>query len=237
MGGSYTGEIQGNPRGGHRRGVIVEGFFEVDNDFYCNDYGTVFIANPFGTPSFLAGNFPGFPNHPMSAPGVRVLFNPLNCLEPRGAVYAGTTLSENDNPRSQPVIRGRDGVISIYEAAYRHHQEQNATGLPGTFKFGAVFHSRFRGPLNANPASASRPLTALYLTADQAVWRGPAPDARDAKDKGSPKQAAEGDRPTLGVFARFAEGGLNLKGPFPGRGQDVIGLGVVHGGVGNHARP
>lgn len=312
VGGTYIGEVQGNVRGGRRRGAIAEGLFEGDldvdlkrlaglaggtahlaffwshgpglsdryvgdlsnvsniaaydtvrlaeawvqqnffgarlslkvgqllseNDFYFNEYGTVFLASPFGTPPFLAGNFPGFPNYPLPAPGVRVLFRLTPAIELRTAVYAGTTLSESDNPHSRPVIRGRDGVISFYEAAYRRNQEEKAAGLPGTFKLGAVFHSRFRGALNANPASANRPLTALYLAADQAVWRG-ASSAPGGKEEA---------QPTLAVFARFgyvpgsaafishfAEGGLNFKGPFPGREQDVFGLGVVHYGVGDRA--
>ena len=89
----------------------------------------------------------------------------------------------------------------------------------------------------ANPASTGIPLThsgdyAIYAIANQMLWS-------------KPNTAAQG----IGVFLQimrapddrnlsdlFIEGGLNWKGPLPGRSHDAAGLALTYAGIGAAAR-
>ena len=209
------------------------GQFFTENEFYYSDYGNLFICGTFGAFTFLANNFPFAPNYPMSAPGARVLLRVVpDVFDLRGAIYSGSTLSESENNRSFPHIAGRDGVFTVSEAVYLLNHRKDARGLPGTYKFGAFFHSRYDGELNANPRSIDRSEYGLYLVGDQTLWRKEVDS--DNKSKG----------PAFGVFARlgyapedvsfvsrYAEGGFNFNGLFPGRADDIFGVGVTHSNI------
>lgn len=161
-------------------------------------------------------------------------------LELRLGLYSGNTLSESENPHSRPVIRGRDGVLSLYEAAYRLNREENAPGLPGTYKLGGVFHSRFRGPLNEHPGVVNASEYAVYVVADQSVWRAPRSEVGRDKTQARPGVGLffrAGYVPEdVGFVSRYFDGGINFNGLIPGRGGDLFGLGVTHSGVSRDAR-
>jgi porin len=211
------------------------GQFISENEFYYSDYANLFICGSFGAYTFLVSNFPFAPNYPMSASGIRLLVHATPKLDFKIGVYSGSTLSEQENNSSLPEIRGKDGLISFYEAVYRINQEQNATGLPGTCKLGAIFHSRYQGALNANPGSVDRSGYGFYLTVDQAIWQ-------------KPQSVSQSKAPSLGLFTRlgympedfafvshYVEGGFNYNGIFPGRNDDVFGVGVTHSGISSEA--
>ncbi|MBV9674093.1 MAG: carbohydrate porin [Verrucomicrobia bacterium] len=211
------------------------GQFLADNEFYYSDYGNLFICGSFGAFTFFEDNFPFVSTYPMSAPGIRLLLEPTSALDLRAAVFSGSTLSEKENNISAPNIRAKDGVLSLYEISYKTNHEDNSTGLPGSYKIGAIYHTRYSGELNGNLNAQNRAAYGIYLTIDQAVWQ-----------KTSSNQESKG--PSLGFFTRlglipedfgfvshYVEGGLNLNGLIPDRNDDIFGIGVTHSGISHRA--
>ena len=213
------------------------GQFLTENEFYYSDYGNLFICGTFGAFTFLGDNFPFAPNYPMSAAGARLLLRVVpDVFDLRFGIYSGSTLSESQNNRSLPHIASRDGVLTVSEAVYLLNHRKDAHGLPGSFKFGVLFHSRYDGELNQDPRSVDRSEYGFYLTGDQTVWR---------KAVGSDNKSMG---PAFGVFtrvgyvpedvgfiSRYVEGGFNFNGLLPGRVDDIFGVGVTHSGISDTA--
>jgi porin len=211
------------------------GQFLTENEFYYSDYSNLFICGSFGAYTFLVDNYPFAPSYPMSAPGVRFLFHATSQLDFKIGVYSGSTLSEETNNRSVPNIRSKDGLLSFYEADYRINHEENATGLPGTYKLGAIFHSRYQGALNANPGSIDRSGYGFYLSIGQAIWQKRVSDQK-AKAPSLGLFTRLGYMPEdFGFVSRYVEGGFNYNGLFPGRNDDIFGVGVTHSGISRDA--
>ncbi len=151
------------------------------------------------------------------------------------------------------------GAFSIFEADYRLNQEKESKGLPGTYKLGGFYatqsypdvHTDDTGLSLADPGSSGVPRShsgdwGIYFVADQMVWRKPAPAPAD-KDPKDMKSMTLSDKPSdegLGLFWRvggtpsnrnlidfYTDGGFNYKGLFPGRDEDVLGLGAAYAHV------
>jgi porin len=171
----------------------------------------------------------------MSAPAIRCLWNVTPQLDFKLGVYSGSTLSEVTNNSSLPNIRGRDGVLYFFEAGYKINQQENATGLPGSYKLGCIFHSSYDGFLNSNPNSADRSGYGFYLTADQAIWRKSRAD-EPAKGPSFGLFIRLGFMPPhFGFVSRYVDCGFNYNGLLPGRNDDIFGVALTHSGISREA--
>jgi len=147
------------------------------------------------------------------------------------------------------------GALGMFEAAYLLNQEKDAKGLPGTYTLGGFYATQSypderidnTGLSLADPASSGVPRNhsgnwGIYFMANQMIWRESTPEmSHDPKDM---KQVAAPDQScgqSLGLFWRiggtpsdrntfdfYTDGGLNYTGLFPGRNEDVLGLGVAY---------
>jgi porin len=226
------------------------GQLAADDEFIVSQYASLFVNSTFGFPGITATDLPsGGPAYPLSTPGVRVKVEPTGQFSLMGAVFNGDPAGRGlGTPQSRDpsgtAFRVNDDAFAIAEAAYALNQGKDATGLPGTYKLGGWYHSgrfpdqRFdaAGLSLANPASSGVPAQhrgdfGLYAVIDQLVWRAP-----DNKDQG------------LGVFLRvsgspsdrneldfYADSGLNYRGLLPGRGDDILGLGVAYARISDAA--
>ncbi len=213
-------------------------------------YAGLFLNSSFGYPAMLAIDLPsGGPNYPLAVPFVRINFTPTDEISLVGAVY-----TENPAPpgsgdaqlrdRHGTAFRLNDDTLAFTELWYSPAflASQN---LPGTYKLGMwIATGPFADPLHdaeglslANPASNGIALEhstdyAFYAIVNQMLWR-------------KPNTAAQG----FGVFLQvmhapddrnlsdlFIEGGINWKGPLPGRSHDVAGIAVTYAGIGAAAR-
>jgi porin len=235
----------------NNRVAVRIGQLAADDEFIASQYAALFVNATFGWPGIASTDLPsGGPAYPLSTPGVRVKVQPTDQVSIMVAVFNGDPVGRGrGTPQSRDAsgtaFRLSDDPFAIAEAAYALNQEKGATGLPGTYKLGGWYHSgRFAdqrfdaaGLSLANPASSGVPARhrgdyGLYAVVDQLVWRVP-----ETKDQG------------LGVFLRlagtpsdrnqvdfYADGGINYKGLLPGRGDDVLGLGVAYARIGDAAR-
>lgn len=242
------------------------GQLAADDEFMISDYGATFMNGTFGWMALAGANLPsGGPAYPLAAPGVRLKVSPISQFSLMAAVFDGDPGDSpgTDNPQGRDSTGTRidfnQGAFSIFEAAYKLNQEDNARGLPGTYTLGGFYATQNYNDVGvddtglslANPASSGRPLQhsgewGVYFMADQMVWRKPesatTKDPKDLKNVAAEKPSDQG----LGLFWRiggtpadrnlisfYTDGGLNYKGLFPGRDDDVLGLAVAYAKISN----
>lgn len=218
----------------------------ANDQMMITKYGALFLNSSFGFPGLPAADLPsGGPNYPMATPFVRVEFQATENVTLVGAVFNGDPAPPgNGDPqlrdRGGTAFRLNDHALAFGELWYSINQGDNDAGLPGTYKLGSWYYSgHFADQLYAtngltlpNPQSTGIPRGhstgfAVYGIVDQMVWKKPG-----SKDQG------------IGVFLQvmgapsafnlsnvFVEGGMNWKGPFDGRDDDIIGLGVSYLGI------
>jgi porin len=131
------------------------------------------------------------------------------------------------------------------EVQYAYNQAKDAKGLPGTVKLGGWYHAglfddqRFTagGLSQADPNSNGVPAqlrsdSGIYGVLEQQVLKIPGKDERG-----------------VGVFTRvstspddrnlisfYADGGVNVQGPFAARPKDKLGIGFAYARISNRAR-
>jgi porin len=222
----------------------------ANDEMMLAGYAGLFLNSSFGYPAMLAIDLPsGGPNYPIASPFVRVNFAPSDEISLVGAVY---TEDPAPSGTGDPQLRDRHGTAfrlddhALFFAELWYSPAFLATrSLPGTYKLGMwIATGPFADPLYAtdglslaNPASNGIPLMhsddyAFYAIVNQMLWHKPmtegqgigvflqimhAPDDRNLSDL-------------------FIEGGLDWKGPFPGRSHDQAGIALTYAGIGTEAR-
>lgn len=213
-------------------------------------YAGLFLNSSFGYPAMLAIDLPsGGPNYPLATPFVRLNYTPTDEISLVGAVYTDDPAPPGSGDpqlrdRHGTAFRLNDHALSFAELWYSPASLMSQ-GLPGTYKLGAwIATGPFPDPLHdedglslANPASSGIPRLhspdyAVYAILNQMLWHKPntqeqgvgvflqimhAPDDRNLSDL-------------------FIEGGVNWKGPLPGRSHDQAGIALTYAGIGAAAR-
>jgi porin len=237
---------------------FFDGFLQVragqiaaDDEFFISQYGANFVNATFGWPTILAANLPsGGPAYPLATPGARVKLAPTKELSFLAAAFNGDPAGPGTgNPQlhnsNGTSFRIGDGAFAIAEAAYALNQENDAKGLPATYKLGAWYHTgqfsdqRFDsiGHSLADPASTG--IAAMrqgnfgfYFVGDQMIWREP-----DTTDQGLGVFLRLGGNPSdRNLVSFYADGGINYKGLLPDRGDDVFGIGIAFARIGDADR-
>jgi porin len=225
---------------------IRMGQLAADSQFGVSTYETVFLNGTFAWSPDLYTNIPnGGPAYPMGAPGVQLALTPLTWLTYQGAVFQGNVFAQNVNRHGfRWHLSPSNGYFSIHELNFSMNQGTESSGLPGTFKIGGWFDTA------ADPDASSTQAWnyGLYFIADQMLYRVPQPGsvsviANNAKQTAAPSLTDKG----LGIFAYiglaprnssvinfYVDGGLNYKGLFPTRDNDVLGVGFAYGHLNNN---
>ena len=231
--------------------AIRVGQLAADQEFMVSQYASLFLNHTFGWSTFPSTDLPsGGPSYPLATPGVRVRYAAMDNLSLLGGVFNGDPagpgrgLPQDRNP-SGTAFRLRDGVFVIAEVQYDINQENGATGLPGTYKFGAWYNSQNFADQRRNGSGASladptatiatgrnrRNDYSLYAVGDQLVWR-----KAGTKDGGAGVflrvMGAPGDRNLVNFYL---DAGVTYKGAIEGRDSDTLGLGVAYARISDTA--
>lgn len=213
----------------------------ADLEFITSEYSGVFLNRTFGWPTYPSIVLPnGGPIYPRAALGARMKAQPAEDWTVLAGVFNGDPSGPAREDGRQANLSGTafrlgGGVFAIAEAQYALNRGEGATGLPGTYKLGAWYHSgRFDDPrrgsdglLLADPLSNGRAATrrgnwSIYAVADQFVWL-----EAGTKDQGmgvfARVMGGPGDRNLLNFYVDM---GVTYKGALPGRVNDTVGLGI-----------
>jgi porin len=231
--------------------IVRVGQEGADTQMMITQYGALFLNSSFGFPGLSTVNLPsGGPNFPLATPFVHVQFQATDKITLVGAVFNGDPAPPGTgDPQSRDqggtAFRLNDHVLTFGELWYSTNQEDDAPGLPATYKLGAWYHSgHFADQLDdttglslANPASSGIPRPhstdfAVYGIVDQMVWKKPGSKQQGVgvflEVIGAPDQ--------INLSNLFVSTGMNWTGPFAGRDSDVFGLGVSYLGISPAAR-
>jgi porin len=150
--------------------------------------------------------------------GAVLLLEPVDWLE----LAAGVADADNVSRRSgfDTAFDDADGWTAHFEGALKGRLPGRGGGLPGTLRLGVFRDGRERAVFGTG--RSTRGHWGFYASLDQVVLRG--------RGDGAPR---------VGVFARLGAAdpdtsraawlwaaGLEVAGPLPGRGGDVLGLGA-----------
>ncbi len=203
----------------------------ADLEFMTTQYGSIFVNTSFGWPTLPAVDLPSSgPEYPLATPAVRVRVRPTPELTALVGVFNGSPagLGPGDPQQRDPSGTNFDldsGVFVIGELQYALNQEDNAKGLPGTYKIGAWYNSNaFADQFSAAdpdaPQTTHRGDWSVYATMDQLVFQ-PAGSKGGGAGVFARAMGAPGDSNPVNVFV---DGGVTYKGAF-GRDNDTMGLG------------
>ena len=218
----------------------------ANDEMMITQYGALFLNSSFGFPGLPAADLPSAgPNYPMATPFARVRYQATDQITLTGAIYNGDPAPPGTgDPQLRDAggtaFRLNDDALIFGELWYSINQDPNATGQPGTYKAGFWYSSshfpnqrRDKAGLSlANPASTGIPSNhpggfAVYGIVDQMVWKEPG-----SKDGGIGLfLLAMGAPQSYNLSNLYIEGGMNWKGPFHGRENDVFGFGVAYLGI------
>ena len=209
------------------------GQMAADKEFFTSDTAGVFLNNAFGTPSVFSQNITG-PIYPVSAPGVRIRWEPTPAFSLRAAVFSGDVGSATENQHQTRIrLKKQNGALILVEAAYKTHQAKGDDGLPGTFKLGGYLDSKWFDDRSGTGSHHGD--YGAYFVADQQIYR-----EKNAGDtpRGMSIYSRIGLAPRDRNLVDFEyQGGLNYVGLVRTRPKDIAGLGFAYTHISRDVQP
>ena len=198
------------------------GQIAADKECFVSDSSSLYFNNAFGTFPVFSANIPG-PIFPLSAPGARVRWSPADDFSILAMVFSGDVGSATTNPHNTGwEFRSQNGALGLLELAYKSHQADGDTGLPGTFKLGAFYDSKsFGDPSNDGSHHGDH---GMYVMADQSLYRDPLSGKDEPHGLNAFARAGVAPQADRNVVIFDGEAGLNYAGLFASRGKDITGL-------------
>jgi porin len=218
----------------------------LDQEFMVNQNGLLFVNTMFGWPMVPSADMPGGgPAYPLSAPGVRFKWRPVDPINILVGIFNGSPVSNNNGDPQMVNASGTSfplngGALAIAEIQYTYPAlgsmiyANESQPLARTYKLGVWYDTESFADLRydntglslANPTSTGiaqqhRGNYSIYALADQTVWVDP----------------TEADR-TFNLFARAMgtpeinrnlidfslNAGFNFREPFLHRDDDSFGI-------------
>jgi len=241
------------------------------DDTVTLEAGRIFAGDVFATSIFwqyyltggLNNNFEAltsnifFPHFQVTSWGSRVSYEPNKNWDLVAAIYnADPSVADTDNYGAYLNFRTKYGYLAIAQLTYKHNQNREDNGLPGSTCFGGYYESsKFTDIVNPNEVYSGN--YGLYLIADQMIYKGDWPDffgpsyarsqatySEKSKNPYHRRTAVAMDRPNgLSLWGgaylapqvhRNAQTfqlatGLAYQGLLPNRNRDVTALAIVMG--------
>jgi porin len=213
------------------RADIRIGQFTAGQEFAISDTASLFVNSTFGWPGSFAVDLPsGGPAYPLAAPGVRIAFAPDSRTGFRIAVFAGDPAGPGTGDPQRRDLHGLNG-LGLAGKPFLIAEGQRASGgqQPAmTVRVGLWLHldrfadqrfdasGRSLASSGAGPPLRHRANVGAYAIVDAALWHGA---------KGFLRASfSPGDRNAIDLYA---DGGLAVASPIPGRSGDTMGMAIA----------
>jgi porin len=218
------------------------GQIRADAEFVISEASALFLNATLGFPAFMYTNLPdGGPVYPMGTLGIRLALMPVKEFTFQTAIFEGNKFPQNVNRHGFRYSLNQEfGYFWINEAQLGWFQNEDSSGLPGTFKVGAWVHTaKFANPFGGELLNGSY---GFYFIVDQILYRQrgemvTATSGKDDKMVSNKKDAAKKSGKGLNWFGRvgfepqdqnfigfYFDTGLTYKGLIPSRDNDTIGI-------------
>lgn len=203
--------------------TLLAGLLDLNTEFYVTDSSAMFIHPAFGTGAELAQTGRNGPSvFPTTSVALRARLR-LGAGYLQGAVFDGVP-GDPDNRRGTHIrFRQGDGVLQIVEAGVGLEQGK----LPGKFALGTWRYSaRFddQSDVDAAGAPVQRRNRGAYLLFDYPLL---ALDAAAGRGVNVFLRAGEAN-PDINRFRWAVDAGATWRGPFAGRPDDAVGIGLAY---------
>jgi porin len=233
--------------------ALKVGELSIDRDFVVpelyNSLGAFTLINQtffFPTLAFNVYDIPGFPPHhhglastPNAAPGAVLRWGPVPSFYAQAGVYGGDPDQTYSGTRFN--LSETEGALAYFELGYHLNQQTNDTGLEGSYKLGAFYHTGefadvYDGVTSVVLSAAGFPAPDVrnrggnygaYFLAEQQVFR--------ERDKADPAKQGliaffrlEGAPSDRNLTQFGINGGLVYRGLIPGRDWDTLALGLSY---------
>jgi porin len=212
---------------------ITAGQMLSHDEFFGNSYEELFINGTLDEFTLLSANLPYSPLFPMATPGVKVDLEPGKTFFLKAALFSGSVEAQSVNRHSVDFPISKSAGAFIFSELGFHLNSDNG-GLPGTYAAAAFYHTATRADVGYRPDAVKDGDYGIFFMADQMVWR----QSNDPAKKG----------PALALWTRiggtpaernlvsfYADGGVSLLAPLPGRNDDVLAIGAACSKVSHHA--
>lgn len=226
------------------------GQLTTDSEFFNSRYFPLFINSDW--PTITAENLPsGGPAYPLSTPGVRLKFEPVDNMALLVALFngdpsgPGAADAEVKN-RHGLNFRLRDPPLLIAEAQFSRNHDKAATGLASMLRLGGWHHfgnfddQRFGtdGRSLADPLSNLTPRRwrgndGIYAVVDQQLYRPPGGDADSGIGVFSRISASPSDRNLINFYW---DGGVVFSGMVANRPDDKFGATFIYAQISDRVR-
>jgi porin len=203
------------------------------DDFFGNSYEELFINGTLDEFTLLSANLPYSPLFPMATPGVEVDLEPGKTVFLKAALFSGSVEAQDVNRHSVDFPISKNTGAFIFSEVGFHVNSDNG-GLPGTYTAAAFYHTGTLADVGYRPDAVKDGDYGIFFMGDQMVWR----QNNEPGKKG----------PAIGLWSRiggapaernlvafYADGGVSLLAPLPGRNDDVLAIGAACSKVSHHA--
>lgn len=211
------------------------GQLQADKYFMISDTAGLFVNSTFGFPDNWELDLPGGgPAYPNAVPGVVAIFNPAPAWKLQVAAFNGNPTGSSPNGDKFGVqFPLGNGVLSWMEGAYADKPDDDAGGLPKTFKLGAWYDSTTFNSLktsaNGSPIGSPDADDPALLKGNFSVY-GVA-DLGLFRESGAPDQGLDGflrvsvnPQSDRNQITWYFDTGFAYTGLLPGRPQDILGI-------------
>jgi porin len=227
----------------------------LDQEFMVSQNALLFVNTMFGWPMVPSADMPGGgPAYPLSAPGLRFRYRPVDPITVLAGVFSASPSPNNNIPDSQKAnpsgtVFPLNGTLAIAEVQYSYPSlgsmlyADQAPPLARTYKLGFWYDTQHfndqrydnTGLSLANPASTGvaqqhRGDYSIYAVADQMIWQDPEEFDRTMnvflRAMGTPETNRNLIDFSLNVGFTFHE-------PFLHRDDDTFGVGLGYAHVSN----
>lgn len=201
------------------------GQIAADKESFVSEGASLFFNNAFGTFPSISANFSA-PIFPLSAPGLRVRWSPSDEFSAQIMLFSGDVGTADTNQHNTRwAINPQNGLLSLAELTWKHHQAEGSEGLPTTIKLGGAYDTKqFADQSGSGTHNGDY---AIYLMADQWLYRAPSADKDSKRGLSVFARAGAAPQEDRNVITFDFETGLNYTGLIPSRPQDVFGLGFA----------
>ena len=221
---------------------LLAGLYPIDTEFQAVESAGLFVQPPYGAaPDIALTRGPSIFNSP--ALGLRAKWRSKETgFYGMGAVLDGIP-GDPDRPKGTHIrFQSGDGTMQIAEAGYRQPEAPAAPGDDPQETFGkyAMGYWRYTAKVDdlvdvdANGTPERRRSQGWYALAERTLLRWGEGSRTTGNLAGFVRFGAiDGDST---AFKRFHNVGIRVRGLFPGREEDVIGVAYTRGAIGDKFR-
>ena len=212
----------------------------IDNEFMISKYSGLFVNTMAGWPLIPSDDlYGGGPAYPLSSLGARIQFKPSDNQNLLAGVFddnpGGGAFSDDAQQLDHHGTKFNLHTGALFIAEYQYAVNQptvgdmvtspdQTQGLPGMYKIGFWYDTGFFPDQRYSNANGS-PLMhhgnySFYVVADQTIWQSGADAARTLNLFGRIMGAPDPQN----MIDFFANGGITLAAPLPGRDNDQAGI-------------